>query len=32
MPYEYVLRRVALDFWSLLRMEYVNMDQFYLTR
>lgn len=32
MPYEYALRRVALDFWSLLKMEYVNLDQFYLTQ
>jgi C1A family cysteine protease len=30
MPYEYVLKRVALDFWSLLKMEWVNTDQFYL--
>ena len=31
MPYEYPLRTVAMDFWSLLKMEYVEMDQFYLT-
>lgn len=30
MPYEYVLRGVALDFWSLLDMQYVDTDQFYL--
>jgi C1A family cysteine protease len=30
MSYEYALRTVALDFWSLLKMEYVEMDQFYL--
>jgi len=30
MPYEYVLKGVALDFWSLLKMEWVDTDQFYL--
>jgi C1A family cysteine protease len=29
MPYEYALRNAAMDFWSLLKMEYVNLDQFY---
>lgn len=29
-PYEYVLRGVAMDFWSLLKMAYVDLDQFYL--
>jgi C1A family cysteine protease len=29
MPYEFVLRNVAMDFWSLLKMEYVETDQFY---
>ncbi|QTA84251.1 C1 family peptidase [Desulfonema magnum] len=28
LPYEYVLKRLALDFWSLLRMEWVNTRQF----
>ena len=28
-PYEYLLRGKALDFWSLLKMEWVNTDQFY---
>jgi len=32
MPYEYVLAGVAMDFWSLLKMEWVDMDQFYLTQ
>jgi len=27
-PYEYVLRRLALDFWSLLRMKWVDTKQF----
>lgn len=30
MAYEYVLQGVALDFWSLLDMEHVEMEQFYL--
>jgi C1A family cysteine protease len=29
MPYDYVLKRVAMDFWSLIDMEYVDCDQFY---
>ena len=29
LPYEYVLKNIALDFWSLIKMEYVNSDQFY---
>ena len=29
MPYEYVLQNVALDFWSLLKMEYVDSSQFH---
>jgi C1A family cysteine protease len=29
-PYEYVLKGVALDFWSLLGMKWVDTDQFYL--
>jgi C1A family cysteine protease len=28
MPYEYILQGVALDFWSLLKMEWVDTDQF----
>jgi C1A family cysteine protease len=32
MPFDYVLKGVAMDFWSLLKMEYVDMDQFYLTQ
>jgi C1A family cysteine protease len=31
MPYEYVIRNAALDFWSLLKMEYVDLDRFYET-
>jgi C1A family cysteine protease len=30
MSYEYVLHGVAMDFWSLLKMEYVETEQFYL--
>ena len=30
MSYDYVLASVAMDFWSLLKMEYVETDQFYL--
>lgn len=29
LPYEYVRENIALDFWSLLRMEYVASAQFY---
>ena len=29
MPYEYVRQRVAMDFWSLISMEWVNSDQFF---
>ncbi|WP_243348677.1 C1 family peptidase [Parabacteroides sp. FAFU027] len=28
LPYEYVLNKLAMDFWSLLSMEYVNTKQF----
>ncbi len=28
LPYEYVLNRLALDFWSLLKMEWVNTNVF----
>jgi C1A family cysteine protease len=28
LPYEYVLNKLALDFWSLLRMEWVDTNQF----
>jgi C1A family cysteine protease len=28
LPYDYVVRRLALDFWSLLRMEWVETKQF----
>jgi len=28
LPYEYVLNKLALDFWSLLRMEWVDTKQF----
>ena len=28
LPYDYVLNKLALDFWSLLRMEWVNTGQF----
>ena len=31
MSYEYVLRNVAMDFWSLLQMEWVDTEQFGLT-
>ena len=27
-PYDYILKGVALDFWSLLKMEWVDTDQF----
>lgn len=29
-PYEHLLRSVALDFWSLIKMEYLDLEQFYL--
>lgn len=29
MPYDYVLRSIALDFWSMLKMEWVDTDQFF---
>jgi C1A family cysteine protease len=29
LPYEYLLKGVAMDFWSLISMEWVDMDQFY---
>ena len=29
MTYEYVLKAVALDFWSLLKMEWVDSDRFF---
>lgn len=29
MPYDYVLSGVALDFWSLLQLEWVDSDQFF---
>lgn len=29
LPYEYVLKRLAIDFWSLLSMNWVNTDQFH---
>jgi len=28
MPYDYVLKGVAMDFWSLLKMEWLDTDQF----
>jgi hypothetical protein len=28
MPYDYILKGVALDFWSLLKMEWVDTDPF----
>jgi len=28
LPYDYVLKGIALDFWSLLRMEWVDTDKF----
>jgi C1A family cysteine protease len=30
LPYEYVLNRLALDFWSLLSMEWVDTKQFHI--
>lgn len=29
MPYDYVLHRLAIDFWSLIDMEYVDSERFY---
>ena len=29
MPYDYILKGIALDFWSLLSMEWVETDQFF---
>jgi C1A family cysteine protease len=29
LPYEYVLQGIAMDFWSMLRMEWVDTDQFF---
>ncbi len=29
LPYDYVLKAVAMDFWSLLKMEVVNTDRFF---
>lgn len=29
MPYQYVLEGIAMDFWSLLKMEWVDTDQFF---
>lgn len=29
MPYQYVLQGIALDFWSLLNMEWVDTDEFF---
>lgn len=30
MPYEYVIKRAASDFWSLLSLEWLDTDQFYI--
>lgn len=30
MPYDYVLRNVAMDFWSLIRMEWVDTERFFV--
>ncbi|GAH37304.1 unnamed protein product, partial [marine sediment metagenome] len=30
LPYEYVLRKLAVDFWSLIRMEWVDTKQFHI--
>jgi C1A family cysteine protease len=30
LPYKYILEGIALDFWSLLDMEYVDTSEFYL--
>ena len=30
LPYEYVLQSIALDFWSLIGMDWVDADEFYL--
>ena len=29
MPYDYALKGVALDFWSMIKMEWVDTDQFF---
>jgi C1A family cysteine protease len=29
LPYDYVLKGIAMDFWSLLKMEYVDTDRFF---
>ena len=29
MPYDYVLKNIALDFWSMLMMEWVNTEEFF---
>lgn len=29
LPYDYVLNGIALDFWSMIKMEWVDADQFY---
>ena len=29
MPYDYVLKGIAMDFWSMLKMEWVDTDQFF---
>ena len=29
MPYEYLLKGVALDFWSLISLSWIDLDQFY---
>ncbi len=29
LPYDYVLKGIAMDFWSLLKMEYVDADRFF---
>jgi C1A family cysteine protease len=28
LPYDYALKGIAMDFWSMLRMEWVDTDQF----
>jgi C1A family cysteine protease len=28
LPYEYVLKKIAMDFWSILSMEWIDTDQF----
>jgi C1A family cysteine protease len=29
MPYDYILKNIALDFWSMLMMKWVDTDQFF---